>query len=137
MKNNMNYKSYSVTGKGKFYTTSQLKKHPFNILNISALGARLSTETKLEINSSITMELRLEGHLSNILKTIKGTVIGNSASGIKNYYDVKFSGLSDIDIIELDEFLRINYSFAVLHSRPIESGGSFHRGLHLVNITGM
>lgn len=108
------YQRYEVTDRG-LIDGSNTKKAEFRTVDISASGVNIITEALLDEGEIITMDLRISGSLLAFFKKIKGKVVWKHRQGTSYQYGIRFIELKHKDLIELDEYLRVNFGGTVLH----------------------
>ncbi|RCX16646.1 PilZ domain-containing protein [Anaerobacterium chartisolvens] len=113
------YQRYEATGKG---TVKHSNTHgtDFTIKNISASGIKLFTAVKLDANSVILMDIHIHGTVSSFSKQVKGKILRRQKHHNSYFYAIHFIDLSHQEIIELDEYLRLNFGNSLLHHSPYE-----------------
>ncbi len=119
MRRMRHYQRYEATGKGTI-KHSNMHGTEFTIKNISASGIKLSTTVKLEEHSLILMDIHLHGNVSSFSKQIKGKILRRQKHHNSYFYAIHFTGLSHQEVIELDEYLRLNFGNSLLHYAPYE-----------------
>lgn len=109
---------YVVTGNGWIYCTNG-KKAEFKVNDISASGVSITTDSVLKEKDIILMEIYVYGNLLPFMKKAKGEVV-RKQQGMGYRYGIRFVGLTDKDMIEMDEYLRLNCGGTELHYTPYE-----------------
>jgi hypothetical protein len=115
------YQRYTVLGSGVIYRTS-IQNVAFSINDISASGMNIITEADLEKDVVISMEIQVSGNILPYKKQIKGRIIRKSKCDSIFNYGIQFMDLPNRDIIEIDEYLRLNYSNTAPHRTSYDTG---------------
>lgn len=121
MKQVRHYQRYTVTGSG-FIHHIPIKNAEFHINNISASGMNITSAVDLMVNQVITLEVHVSGNILPYSKLIKGKVIRKIKHCTIYYYGVQFIELAHNDIVEIDEYLRLNYSSTALYLNSYNTG---------------
>lgn len=109
---------YIVTGSGWIYRSND-QKAEFKVNDISASGVNITSNSVLKEKDIILMEIYVYGNLLPFTKKAKGEVV-RKQQGMGYRYSIRFVGLTDKDMIEMDEYLRLNCGGTDLHYTPYE-----------------
>lgn len=109
---------YIVTGNGWIYGSNG-QKAEFKVNDISASGVNITTKIVLKEKDTILMEIYVYGNLLPFMKKAKGEVV-RTQQGMGYRYGIRFVGLTDKDMIEMDEYLRLNCGGTEPHYTPYE-----------------
>lgn len=116
------YLRYMVTGKGNILINGR-KNTEFLINDISASGMNITSNVQVQDHEIISMHVQISGNLFNYQKDVKGKVVRKHQHNSCFHYGIKFFELSQKDIIDLDEFLRINHNSSSLQdSSSLQTG---------------
>lgn len=96
------YKRANLVGYGSINN-----KIKFQIIDISASGAKIHSEKVLNLNEVIHLKFTLRGHFYNKNISVNACVIRFSNEDGKNVYGVHFVNLSKNDAIEIDEIIHV------------------------------
>lgn len=95
----------SVQGSGKILSNNS-KYIKFQIIDLSADGARISSLIELEANAQIKMIIVLPSFLFQVKITTDAKIVQKKEVDNGFEYDVDFIGLSEQDQLEIDEMIR-------------------------------
>lgn len=82
----------------------------------------ITAEVDLKEHQVIAMEVHISGNILPYSKQLKGKVVRKSKYGSIYQYGVQFMELINKDIIEIDEYLRLNYSSNAPHRISYDTG---------------
>lgn len=107
MVDNRDYVRCFLYGDGEFILNDKKQSIHFEVIDISASGAKISTKANLELNCKIKIKyLRPDRHQLTRYN-LEGIVL-RKENGLKNIYAINFINLSEYVKIELDElFMKI------------------------------
>lgn len=105
MTDRRHYRRYAVNCSGHFYD-DRSKKYVFQLNNISPSGMNITTGDDFTQTQIYSISLNLTGLPLPRAKQLKGEVVRKKRNKAVFNYSIRFVGLTDADIIELDEFLR-------------------------------
>lgn len=115
------YQRYAVSGSG-FFHNNPIRKVEFSVKDISASGINITTEIELEEHEVITMDVQVSGNLLPYIKQFKGKVVRKRQHNSIYNYGIRFMELTHKDMIEIDEYLRLNYGSAALPYTSYDTG---------------
>jgi hypothetical protein len=117
------YQRHALTGNGLIHCSSG-HKAAFSVNNISASGMSITAEAELEENEMIDLEVQLFGNILPYKKRLKGKVVRILRRNTAFEYGIRFLELTRKDMVETDEYLRLNTGSAGLHQHV--SGDTAH-----------
>ncbi len=115
------YQRYTVSGSG-FILFSPERKAEFSINDISASGMSITAQAELEENEAVMTEVRIYGKLLPVSKQMKGSVVRKRRHNSIYHYGIRFIDMTHKDIVELDEYLRLNHDSTAFHDPSRDAG---------------
>lgn len=115
MKKIRHYSRYIVTGGGTL-SNGNAPEISFKVKDMSASGINITTGEDMEKQSVVSMNIRLSGNVSALVKEVKGLIVRKQKLGNNYQYGINFIEHSDKDMTEIDEYLQLNFG-----SRRIDS----------------
>lgn len=114
------YKRYHASGEGELRFSHSAKRYSFKVLDASAAGLRIASEIELEEKECIRLRFVLAGPLSQYVKEVDARVMKKEHQGSVYQYGLHFLHFTHMDVVELDEYLRINFGTEALVTSPLE-----------------
>lgn len=115
------YQRYTVLSSG-FIFFSPVRKAEFSINNISASGMNITAKVELEEHEAFMMEIQIYGKLFPVSKQMKGRVVRKRRHNSIYHYGIRFIDMTHKDIVELDEYLRLNHDSTAFHDPSRDAG---------------
>ena len=100
------YQRCRVAGEGKFYQAPGGQGVNFDIIDLSASGAKIRAEQQLEINQTIDVAIRFSGLEMEMNMKVVGRVIRKKEVVDGYIYGLEFVNLTEHVKVEMDEVLR-------------------------------
>lgn len=114
MKNNRHYNRYSVKCSGDI-TDSSHQNYRFIMNDISAGGMNITTDKEVKDESVLTIHFDFSGiHLLRS-KHLKGVVVRKKTDNAIYNYGIRFYDLTNMEIVEIDEYLRFRHFSSLVH----------------------
>lgn len=114
MKNNRHYNRYSVKCNGNI-TDNSHHNYRFIMNDISAAGMNITTDKEVTDEKPLTIHFDISGiHLPRT-KHLKGEVVRKKADNSVHNYGIRFIDLTNMEIVEIDEYLRSRHYSSLVH----------------------
>jgi len=78
----------------------------------------ITTEVELDEHEMVLMDVQIFGNLLPFIKQFKEKVVRKRHYNSVYHYGILFIGLTHKDIIEIDEYLQLNYGSSALNYNP-------------------
>lgn len=114
MRKMRHYQRYTVSGSGFIYW-NLVQKAEFSINDISASGINITAEIELQEHEVVLIEVQFSGNLLPFDKQLRGKVTRKRKHNSIYNYGIRFISLAPKDIVEIDEYLRLNHGSTTLH----------------------
>lgn len=111
MRNNRYYKRYTVNFDG-YIMENAVRICRFRVQNISAGGMNITTDQDFPLHHMLVVTFDNTGLRLPVIKQIKGKVTRKRALNGVYTYGIYFIGLSDAEIVEIDECLRYAHTIS-------------------------
>jgi hypothetical protein len=98
-----------VNCSGHFYDGKR-QKYQFRLKNISAVGMSITTDYDFSQTHILSIHFESAGMQLHHVRQLKGEVIRKTLDRTGYHYSIRFVGVTNADIVELDEFLRYAHS---------------------------
>lgn len=102
----INYTKCKVKGYGEIFEGFDKKGAHFDIVEMSATEARISSTREFETNTNVRMKLHLPSFLFQVNIRVVGRIDGKIKIDEGFEYDVTFIGLPEKDMREIDELMK-------------------------------
>ena len=125
MKNKREYKRYSVKCNGDI-TDNSFQNYRFIMNDISAGGMNITTDKEIKDENTLSIYFDILGVLLPRATQIKGRVVRKNEDTAVYSYGIRFYNLTNMEIIEIDEYLRFRHYSSLVHmvENPVEDTDS-------------
>lgn len=90
-----------------YFLDSAFHRIDFRVNNISANGMNVATDKEIKAaGDALTIHFDPEGLSLPQIKELKGSIVTKKKTGAGFNYGIRFLGLSYMEYVELDEYLR-------------------------------
>ena len=96
------YANCKVAGDGKLSIEGSSKSNKFKIMDMSAAGVRIGTDTDLCEGMAVKLKIRLIGNIVDVFMNVNGKI----SKSIENGYEIEFTDLPDDEKNEIDQLMR-------------------------------
>ncbi len=96
------------TGHIKVLGEPSLRRHSFEVLDITHESIKIRSKGNFAVSSLVDIYLAFSGYIRGIELDIKGIVTDKSERKRDYIYTIKFTDLSEEEIVEIDEIIQIS-----------------------------
>lgn len=114
MKNKRQHSRYSIKCDGKMSEDSD-ENYKFIMNDISAGGMNISTDKEIEAESTLTIQIDLGQVVLPGAKQLQGVVVRKKEDQDVFNYGIRFSGLTDSEVEEIDAYLKVSHFSSLVH----------------------
>lgn len=119
------YQRFSVSGSGYIHH-KPTHIAAFSINNISASGMNITSNVDFAKDEVVVLEVQVSGSALPYFKHLTGRVVRKHKCDSIYHYGILFIELPVKDMIEIDEYLRLNYTSAPAHQTSYDTGNEEH-----------
>ena len=124
MNEKRHYKRSSLTGDGNIIDFENDRNYIVHLLDLSASGAKVFSDTELQESRLYKINLKPEGHMAEVAFTADIRIVWKREVYKGFEYGLKFVKISHKDRVELDELIRHSNTAGVHLDLPYCEDGS-------------
>lgn len=112
------YQRCGLNGVGKAHRIKDGSKINFSVIDISAAGFKMNTDTALEEGERLEVELHFSGIITEMVIKAKAQIVRKEQGLKEAVYSLSFEGLSEKEKVEIDEII----SFSCIKAEWVHEG---------------